>query len=159
MGEESSQGGAGSGGRKQPQALRAASIEELNRMSKGTLMEALGIEFTGCGPDFVQARMPIDERTRQIHGVLHGGASAALAETLGSVGAHLALDSGPARCAGIEINANHLASASSGWANGVARPLRLGRTIQVWEIRISDDDGRLLCASRLTVAVATAPTR
>lgn len=132
--------------------LRPATAAELNGLHAGTMMEALGIEFLEAGPDFVRARMPVDGRTRQIHGVLHGGASAAFAETLGSVGAHLAVDAG-VRCVGVEINANHIASVSDGFVLGEARPIHLGRATQVWDIRIHSDAGRLACVSRLTIAV------
>jgi 1,4-dihydroxy-2-naphthoyl-CoA hydrolase len=134
-------------------SLRATSIEGLSRLVPDTLLQALGIEFTRAGPDFIEARMPVDRRTRQPHGLLHGGASAALAETLASVGAHLAIDPAQSRCVGIELNVSHLAGAREGWVVGVAKPLRLGRTLQVWEARISDEAGRLICVGRLTLAV------
>ncbi|MCE5246920.1 MAG: hotdog fold thioesterase [Candidatus Polarisedimenticolia bacterium] len=126
----------------------------LNQATKGTLVEALGIEFVEAGEDFLAARMPVDERTRQPFGVLHGGASAALAETVASAASILAVDSARFRCVGLEINANHIRSvADGGFVRAECRPLHVGRSTHVWEIRISDDAGRLACAARLTVAV------
>jgi 1,4-dihydroxy-2-naphthoyl-CoA hydrolase len=137
--------------------LACKDIEELNGLSRHTMMEALGIRFTRMGEDFIEAEMPVDHRTHQVHGLLHGGASAVLAETLGSVGAMLTLDSG-SRCVGIEINANHLRSVTSGKVVGVARPLHTGRTTQVWEIRVATPDGKPVCVSRLTLAVVPSPS-
>ncbi len=133
--------------------FREHSLEKLNRMGEGNLVGHLGIEFTGMGEDSLTARMPVDERTIQPAGLLHGGASAALAETLGSYAANFCVDPERYACVGLEINANHLRSATSGYVTGVARPLHLGRTTQVWEIRISDKRERLVCVSRLTMAV------
>jgi 1,4-dihydroxy-2-naphthoyl-CoA hydrolase len=134
---------------------RDYSLEELNEMAFGNMAGHLGMEFTEIGPDFLRARMPVDERTRQPVGLLHGGASVALAETLGSVAANLvrSLDGSMGTCVGLEINANHLRPVRSGWVIGETRPLHLGRTTQVWEIRISDERGRLVCVSRITMAV------
>ncbi len=115
-------------------------------------MVALGIVFTEIGPDFLGATMPVDARTRQPYGLLHGGASVLLAETLGSTAANLCTEPGEI-CVGIEINANHLAAVRDGLVTGTARPLHVGRRTQVWEIRIEDDLGRLVCVSRLTLAV------
>jgi 1,4-dihydroxy-2-naphthoyl-CoA hydrolase len=113
----------------------------------------LGIEFVEIGPDYLKARMPVDERTKQPFGILHGGASVALAETVGSTAAGLVVDRTRFRCVGQEINANHVRAASSGWVYGVARPAHLGRRSHVWEIRITDEQDRLVCISRLTMAV------
>jgi 1,4-dihydroxy-2-naphthoyl-CoA hydrolase len=134
---------------------REYSLKELNEMAHGNMVGHLGIEFTEIGPEFLRARMPVDERTRQPAGLLHGGASVALAETLGSVAANLVrnLDGSMGGCVGLEINANHLRAVRSGWVFGETRPLHLGRTTQVWEIRISDERDRLVCVSRLTMAV------
>lgn len=131
---------------------KPASIEALNALSRNTAMEALGIVFTAVGDDFVRATMPVDARTLQPHGLLHGGASALLAETLGSSAGGLCVDD-KAMVVGIEINANHLHAVRAGSVTGTARPLHLGRSTQVWEIRIEDDAGRLACISRLTLAV------
>jgi 1,4-dihydroxy-2-naphthoyl-CoA hydrolase len=129
-----------------------ATLEDLNKRCVGTLAEALGMEFTEIGPDYLTARMPVDARTKQPYGLLHGGASAALAETLGSSASNLTVDPEHFASAGIEINANHLRSCTSGFVEGVARPLHVGRTTQVWDIKISQN-GKLICASRLTVAI------
>ena len=127
-------------------------VEQLNALSKGTLMEPLGIVMTEIGPDYLRATMPVDARTHQPYGLLHGGASVALAETLGSSAGGLCV--GPDQgVVGIEINANHLRGVRSGTVTGTARPLHVGRSTQVWEIRIEDERGRLVCISRLTLAV------
>ena len=123
------------------------------------LAHHLGIELTAVGSDFLSGTMPVDERTRQPFGLLHGGASVALAETLGSVAANLCVDSAKTYCVGQEINANHVRSARSGRVTGTARPIHLGSRSQVWEIRIEDEAGRLVCISRLTMSVIEAPGR
>ena len=134
-------------------AFRApVSIEELNRLSQGTLIEHLGIVFTAAGEDWLQATMPVDERTRQPYGLLHGGVSVVLAETLGSVGAYHASPEGWL-AVGLDINANHLRAARSGWVTGTARPVHIGRTTQVWQIDMVNDAGELTCVSRLTMAI------
>ena len=131
---------------------REASLAELNALSTGTAMAPLGIRFTEIGPDFLRATMPVDERTRQPYGLLHGGASVLLAETLGSTAGGLSVEDGHG-VVGIEINANHLRGVRDGLVTGTARPLHVGRSTQVWEIRIEDARGRLACISRLTLAV------
>src|SRR5436189_4483572 len=128
-------------------------LELLNKQSRNTMVEHLGIEFTAFGDDFIEATMPVDGRTRQPFGLLHGGASVALAETLGSVGAWLVLPQGGGRTVGLEINANHVRAVREGTVTGTARPLHLGRTTQVWEIRVEDAGGKLCCVSRITLAV------
>jgi uncharacterized protein (TIGR00369 family) len=127
-------------------------VDELNALSRDTAIVALGIVFTEVGPDFLRATMPVDARTRQPYGLLHGGASVALAETLGSSAGNLCVGN-EAMVVGIEINANHLAAVREGLVTGTARPLHVGRSTQVWEIRIEDAAGRLVCISRLTLAV------
>jgi 1,4-dihydroxy-2-naphthoyl-CoA hydrolase len=127
-------------------------LEELQTACESTLVEHLGIEFSTIGADFLEARMPVDERTMQPAGLLHGGASAALAETLGGAGAYLCLEAGRT-CVGLEINANHVRPAHRGWVIGRATPLHRGRTTQVWNIMIRDEQNNLVCVSRLTVAV------
>ena len=129
------------------------SLDELNRLSRGTLIDHLGIVFTGAGEDWLQATMPVDERTRQPYGLLHGGASVVLAETLGSSAGNLCVDTASQVCVGLEINANHLRAARSGMVTGTARALHVGRTTQVWEIRIENEAGKPVCISRLTLAV------
>lgn len=131
---------------------RATGVDALNAMSSGTAMAPLGIVFTEVGPDYLRATMPVDARTRQPYGLLHGGASVLLAETLGSSAGMLCVDEGSI-VVGIEINANHLRGVRDGLVTGTARPLHLGRSTQVWEIRIEDEAGRLVCVSRLTLAV------
>ena len=113
----------------------------------------LGIEFTELGPDFLRGRMPVEDRTHQPHGILHGGASVALAETLGSYAAMLTTDPDKYLCLGQEINANHIRGVASGFVIGTARPVHLGRRSHVWEIRITDERDKLVCISRLTMAV------
>jgi 1,4-dihydroxy-2-naphthoyl-CoA hydrolase len=137
----------------QPRLLRAdVDLDQLNAMSRDTAIQALGIVFTGIGPDWLRATMPVDSRTRQPYGLLHGGASVLLAETLGSSAGGLCVPEGHG-VVGIEINANHLRGARDGVVTGTARALHVGRSTQVWEIRIEDGSGRLVCVSRLTLAV------
>ena len=131
---------------------RTATVADLNALSAGTAMEPLGIAFTEIGPDFLRATMPVDARTRQPYGLLHGGASVLLAETLGSTAGGLCVEDDQG-VVGIEINANHLRGVREGVVTGTARPLHVGRNTQVWEIRIEDARGRLACISRLTLAV------
>ncbi|RPE80056.1 hotdog fold thioesterase [Vulcaniibacterium tengchongense] len=128
------------------------SLDDLNALSRGTAMEPLGIVFTELGPDYLRATMPVDARTRQPYGLLHGGASVLLAETLGSSAGGLCVGEGQG-VVGIEINANHLRGVREGVVTGTARPLHVGRSTQVWEIRIEDERGRPVCVSRLTLAV------
>jgi 1,4-dihydroxy-2-naphthoyl-CoA hydrolase len=131
-----------------------ATPESLDAISANTMVEHLGIEFIAIGEDSITARMPVDHRTVQPAGLLHGGASVALAETLGSVAATLCVDPATTSCVGLEINANHIRSVRSGFVTGVARPLHLGNSTQVWDIRIHDDEQeRLVCICRLTMAV------
>ena len=128
-------------------------IEELNSGRAGTMLEHLGMEFTEIGDDFIRGTMPVDGRTRQPYGLLHGGASVALAETLGSMGSTLCIDTDEYQCVGQEINANHVRPARTGLVIGTARPVHVGGRSQVWTIDIVDDLRRLVCTSRLTVAV------
>ena len=131
---------------------QAISIAHLTAIHVGTAVEALGIEFLEVGDDFIKARVPVDKRTRQPYGILHGGVSVVLAETLGSCGAASAAPEGH-RAVGLDINANHLKSASSGWVTGITRPVHIGRTTQVWQIDMTNDAGELTCVSRITMAV------
>ena len=128
-------------------------LQELNSGRDGTLVGHLGIEFTEIGADFICATMPVDGRTRQPYGLLHGGASVALAETLGSTGAVMCVDTKEYQCVGQEINANHVRAARTGLVTGTARPVHLGGRTQVWTIDIVNEAGKLACTSRLTVAV------
>jgi 1,4-dihydroxy-2-naphthoyl-CoA hydrolase len=134
-------------------------VSEAGRHARGALVETLGIEVIEAGDDYLKGRMPVDRRTRQPAGVLHGGASVALAETLASWGAAFCVDRSRQSVVGMEINANHVRSASDGYVYGVARPAHLGRTSQIWEIRITDERGKLVCISRVTMAVLDTPTR
>ncbi|MBT3647820.1 MAG: hotdog fold thioesterase [Flavobacteriales bacterium] len=120
---------------------------------KGTLLDTLDINITELGDDYIKGTMPVDQRTRQTYGVLHGGASCALAETLGSIGAHLVVDSSKFFTVGMEINANHLCPVMSGIVTGTAKPIHLGRTSQVWGIEIVNENGKMVCISRITMAV------
>jgi uncharacterized protein (TIGR00369 family) len=135
---------------------RTITLDALNALSRGTAMEPLGIVFTELGTDYLRGSMPVDARTRQPYGLLHGGASVLLAETLGSTAGGLCVEEGQG-VVGIEINANHLAGVREGRVTGTARPLHVGRSTQVWEIRIEDGRGRLACISRLTLAVIALP--
>lgn len=135
---------------------RTITLEALNALSRGTAMEPLGIVFTELGTDYLRGTMPVDARTRQPYGLLHGGASVLLAETLGSTAGGLCVGEGQG-VVGIEINANHLAGVREGLVTGTARPLHVGRSTQVWEIRIEDERGRLACISRLTLAAIALP--
>ena len=131
------------------------SLELLNQRSQGTLMEALGIRFTELGDGVLRATMPVDARTHQPYGLLHGGASVALAETLGSSAGMLM--AGGNAVVGLEINANHLRAVRHGVVTGSARPLHLGRSTQVWQIEIADENGKPVCISRITLAVLPQP--
>lgn len=128
-------------------------ITDIQPLGKNTMGEHLGMVFTELGDDYLKATMPVDHRTKQPYGLLHGGASVALAETLGSVGAALTIDPLKAICVGQEINANHLRSVREGLVTGIAKPIHIGANSQVWEIKIYDESEMLVCISRLTVAV------
>lgn len=128
-------------------------LEEINKLNAGTLGEALGIEFIEIGPDYMVATMPVDQRTKQPFGLLHGGASVALAETLGSVASLCAVNRDLFFGVGMEINANHLKSVTEGQVTGVCRPIRVKGKVHVWEIKISDKNGELCCISRFTCMI------
>jgi 1,4-dihydroxy-2-naphthoyl-CoA hydrolase len=128
-------------------------LEALNAVNLGTMVQHLDIVFTEIGDDFIRATMPVDARTHQPYGLLHGGASVALAETLGSTGANMCVDRARYRCLGQEINANHVRAAREGRVTGTARPLHIGMRSQVWSIDITNEAGDLVCVSRLTMAV------
>lgn len=129
-------------------------LEVLNTTGKNTLFEHLNMEFVEAGDDFITARMPVDHRTHQPMGLLHGGASVALAETLGSIAAMLCIeDLTEYMPVGVEINANHLNSVKSGWVYGTVRPFKVGRTLHVWHIEIKDEKEKLICVSRITIAI------
>lgn len=128
-------------------------VKALNSLSRNTMLEQIGIEFTAAGDDFIEAKMPVDRRTHQPFGLLHGGASVALAETLGSVAASCCVDRDRQFCVGLEINANHIRGVRQGHVKGTAKPVHIGKKTQVWEIRIVNEGDELVCISRITMAV------
>ncbi len=132
---------------------KSVTLQQLNSLAPDTMSQYLGMEWVEIGPDFLKIKMPVDYRTIQPYGLLHGGASCALAETVGSFGSHLIIDPEKYICVGLEINANHLRSARTGFVTATATPIHLGATTHVWDIKINDDDGKLICVSRLTVAI------
>ncbi len=127
--------------------------KSIKRMGENNLSAHLGIEFTEIGDNYIKATMPVDHRTKQPYGLLHGGASVALAETVGSYASHLVVDASKFQTVGIEINANHIRKVSSGFVTACAKPIHLGKTTHVWTIEITDESSNLVCISRLTVAV------
>ncbi len=128
------------------------SLELLSALSVDTAVSHLGIEFLEVGEDFLRARVPVDARTRQPMGLLHGGVSVVLAETIGSLGAHFAAPPGH-QVVGVEVNANHLRGTRSGWVTGTGRPLHVGRSTQVWQVELVNEEGQLICVSRITLAI------
>lgn len=128
-------------------------LQQLNKWSVNTMVQHIGIEFTGFGDDYLEARMPVDHRTHQPYGLLHGGASVVLAETIGSVASALVVDVNTQAAVGIEVNANHIKSLKSGFVIGRVTPVKLGHTLHVWNIEIKDEEGSLVCVSRLTCAI------
>jgi 1,4-dihydroxy-2-naphthoyl-CoA hydrolase len=127
-------------------------LDQLKERSKHTLAEHLGIEYLEIGDDYLKAKMPVDYRTKQPAGLLHGGASVVLAETFGSIAARLCVNVEKKGIVGIEINANHIRPVTDGWVTGVAKPIHIGNTTQIWEIKIYNEQDKLICISRLTVA-------
>ena len=128
-------------------------LQEVQKLGKGTMVEYIGIELTEIGSDFLCGTMPVDHRTRQPFGILHDGASVALAETLGSIAANLVVDNSVKACVGLEVNANHIRSVKEGQVTGTAKPVHIGSTTQVWSIEIRDEQERMVCISRITMAV------
>jgi len=128
-------------------------IDQIKPLGKETMGEYIGIEWTELGDDFIKAKMPVDHRTKQPYGLLHGGASCVLSETIGSVASAMVVDHSKFVCVGLEINANHVRSARTGYVTGIATPLHLGANTHVWDIKIYDELEKLVCISRLTVAV------
>jgi 1,4-dihydroxy-2-naphthoyl-CoA hydrolase len=133
--------------------MEEVDLAKINRHGEGTMVGHLGIEFTEVGDDYIVARMPVDWFTKQPFGFLHGGASVALAETVGSTAGNHCVDRAREVCVGVEVNANHLRSKRTGVITATGRPLHLGRRIQIWEMRIEDEAGALVAVSRLTLAV------
>ena len=132
---------------------REYTVEELNSRPIGHIGALIGIEFTEIGEDFISARMPVDERTFQPYGILHGGASVVLAESLGSVASNMIVDSEKQIGVGLEVNANHLRAVKSGFVTGICKPIHIGGKTHVWDIKLYDDRGKMSCISRLTVAI------
>lgn len=130
-------------------------VEQINKMCANTIHDALGIKITEKGEDFLAGTMPVDSRTVQPMRILHGGANVVLAESLGSIASLLIINPDEEISVGLDINANHIRSAKSGVVTGVAKPINIGRKIHVWEIKITDEEGRLTCVSRLTVSILT----
>ncbi|HAQ69614.1 hotdog fold thioesterase [Salibacteraceae bacterium] len=133
--------------------FKEVNAAQADQMRKGTLLESLDIRIIELGDDFIKGDMPVDHRTVQPYGILHGGASVSLAESLGSIGAHLTIDPEKFVCVGMEINANHLRPATKGKVIGTARPIHRGKSSQVWSIEIKDEEGKMVCISRITMAV------
>jgi 1,4-dihydroxy-2-naphthoyl-CoA hydrolase len=129
------------------------SLDDIKPLGKGTMGEYIGIEWMELGENFIRARMPVDHRTKQPYGLLHGGASCVLSETIGSVASAMVVDHSKYICVGMEINANHVRSAREGFVTGIATPLHLGSNTHVWDVKIYDELEKLVCVSRLTVAV------
>ncbi|MEO6285204.1 MAG: hotdog fold thioesterase [Dyadobacter sp.] len=135
---------------------KTVSLDQLHSFSENTIAHHLGIEFTEIGTDYVTARMPVDKRTHQPFGILHGGASVVLAETLGSIASFLCISDPTKVAVGLEINANHLRPAKEGYVYGKVTPIHLGRTTHIWDIKITNEQNKLVCVSRLTVAIVNA---
>jgi 1,4-dihydroxy-2-naphthoyl-CoA hydrolase len=133
--------------------FKKVDLFEVENIGEGTMSQHLGIEITEIGNNYISATMPVDNRTKQPYGILHGGASVALAETIGSYASHLVIDNSKFRAVGLEINANHIRKVNSGIVRGVAKPIHLGKSTHVWAIEINDDKNRLICICRLTVAI------
>ena len=132
---------------------KSLSIEDIKDFGKATMANYLDMQWVEVGENYLKLSMPVNDKTKQPYGILHGGASCALAETLGSVASALVIDLGKFYCVGLEINANHIRSAREGLVTGVCYPLHIGRTTHVWDIKIYDDNEKLVCVSRLTVAI------
>ena len=132
---------------------KSIKLADLSPFATGTMADHLGIEWLEIGDNFIKIKMPVDERTKQQYGLLHGGASCALAETVGSVASHLVVDSSKYSVVGLEINANHIRSARQGYVTGIASPLHLGSNTHVWDVKIYDEMQKLICIARLTVAI------
>ncbi|OEK01479.1 thioesterase [Roseivirga sp. 4D4] len=132
---------------------KGITLDAINQMCQNTLVEHLGIEIIELGEDYIIAKMPVDHRTHQPMGLLHGGASVVLAETIGSIAASLTLNQKLQHCVGLEVNANHVKSVKSGCVFGKTKAIHLGKRTQIWEISITNDQDELVCISRLTMAI------
>lgn len=133
--------------------IQEVTIEAVNKMCQNTMVDHLGIEIVELGKDYLVAKMPVDQRTRQPMGLLHGGASVVLAETIGSIAALLSVNQKLQYCVGLEVNANHVKSVKSGHVFGRTKSIHLGKRTQIWEINITNDQDELVCISRLTMAI------
>jgi len=133
------------------------SLSDIEPLGRGTMGDHLGMEWTAVGDDYLKIKMPVDERTIQPYGLLHGGASCALAETVGSVASHFIIDPDKFICVGLEINANHVRGVKEGYVTATCTPLHIGISTHVWDIRIHDEREKLVCVSRLTVAILKRP--
>jgi len=136
---------------------KTLSFEDLIPLGPNTMAEFLAMEWVEVGNDFIKMKMPVDDRTKQPYGLLHGGASCALAETVGSIASHFVIDSDKFFCVGLDINANHIRSAREGYVTATCTPLHLGASTHVWDIKIHDEKEKLVCISRLTVAILKKP--
>jgi 1,4-dihydroxy-2-naphthoyl-CoA hydrolase len=136
---------------------QSLTVEQLQSFETETMNQYIGIEFTEVGENYLKAKMPVDNRTRQVYGILHGGASVTLAETVGSIASAMVIDSAKYYCVGVEINANHIRSIKEGFVTAKASPLHLGSSTHVWDIKIVDEKERLICVSRLTVYILKHP--
>lgn len=136
---------------------QSLTVEQLQSFETETMNQYIGIEFTEVGENYLKAKMPVDNRTRQAYGILHGGASVTLAETVGSIASAMVIDPAKYYCVGIEINANHIRSIKEGFVTAKALPLHLGSSTHVWDIKIVDEKDRLICVSRLTVYILKHP--
>src|SRR6476659_5740164 len=132
---------------------KSITLGDILQLGEGTMSDHLGMEWVDIGDDFLRLRMPVNEKTKQPYGLLHGGASCVLAETAGSVASALVIDRKLYKCVGIEINANHIRAVRKGYVTGTCTPLHLGKSTHVWDIKMYDDENRLVCVSRLTVAI------
>lgn len=137
--------------------FRKLELSDIKFLSANNMLEHLGIEITELGDDFIKGTMPVDHRTVQPMNILHGGASVALAESLGSIGSYLTVDHDKYFCVGMEINANHLRPVSSGIVTAIAKPIHLGKKTQVWGIQILNEKDQMVCISRITMAVVEKP--
>ena len=136
---------------------KSLKLTDLEMTGAGTMSEFLEMQFVELGEDYIKMKMPVDHRTKQPYGLLHGGASCALAESVGSIASHFVIDSSKFICVGLEINANHVRSARSGWVTATCTPLHIGASTHVWDIKIHDEREKLVCVSRLTVAILKKP--
>ncbi|MGC4103304.1 hotdog fold thioesterase [Ferruginibacter sp.] len=136
---------------------KSLSLPTMQPLGPQTMGEHLGMEWVAVGDDYLKMKMPVDDRTKQPYGLLHGGASCALAETIGSIASHFVIDPEKYICVGLEINANHVRSARNGYVTATCTPLHLGSSTHVWDIKIHDDNEKLVCISRLTVAILRKP--